>query len=113
VAVGEDNSRRSRGLRSGSVKTLTRSGGGWASVAAGMLLRVTIGTSIVLIAIGAILYYAVNADVQGIEIDTVGLILMLVGILGLVISMIYTFALSSRARDRNVDYDDRRPPPRY
>ena len=72
----------------------------------------TIGTSIVLIAVGAILYYAVNADVQGIEIDTVGLILMLVGILGLVISMIYTFAVANPRRDR-IDYDDRRPPPRY
>ena len=78
-----------------------------------MLPAVTIGTSIVLIAVGAILYYAVNADVQGIEIDTVGLILMLVGILGLVISMIYTFAIANPRRDRHVDYDDRRPPPRY
>ena len=77
-----------------------------------MLPRVTIGTSIVLIAVGAILYYAVNADVQGIEIDTVGLILMLVGILGLVISMIYTFAIANRGRDRYAD-DERRPPPRY
>lgn len=78
-----------------------------------MLPRVTIGTSIVLIAVGAILYYAVNADVSGIEIDTVGLILMLVGILGLVISMIYTFAIANRGRDRYADYDERRGPPRY
>lgn len=89
-----------------------RRAGAWDAVRLGMLTRVTIGTSIVLIAVGAILYYAVNADVQGIEIDTVGLILMIVGILGLVISLLYTFALSNRSRDR-VDYDDRRPPPRY
>ena len=43
-----------------------------------------IGTSIFLIAVGAILYFAVNADISGLEISTVGLILMIVGILGLV-----------------------------
>lgn len=77
-----------------------------------MLPPVTIGTSIVLIAVGAILYYAVNADLEGIEIDTVGLILMLVGILGLVLSLIYTFAIN-RPPDRRTDYDDPRGPPRY
>ena len=46
-----------------------------------------IGTSIFLIAIGAILYFAVNADISGLEISTVGLILMIVGILGLIISL--------------------------
>ncbi len=54
-----------------------------------------IGTSIFLIAAGAILYFAVNADVSGLEISTVGLILMLVGALGLVISL---FLLSSQRR---------------
>ncbi len=49
-----------------------------------------IGTSIFLIAIGAILYFAVNADVSGLEISTVGLILMIVGIIGLLISLFYT-----------------------
>ena len=48
-----------------------------------------IGTSIFLIAFGAILRYAVNADVSGLEISTVGLILMIAGVLGLVISLLY------------------------
>ena len=48
-----------------------------------------IGTSIFLIAIGAILYFAVNADISGLEISTVGLILMIVGILGLIISLCF------------------------
>ncbi len=43
--------------------------------------------SIFLIAAGAILRYAVNLTVEDIEIDTVGLILMVVGIIGLVISL--------------------------
>ena len=48
-----------------------------------------IGTSIFLIAIGAILYFAVNADVSGLEISTIGVILMIVGVLGLVISLFF------------------------
>ena len=32
-----------------------------------------IGTSLFLIAVGAILYFAVNADIQGLEISTIGL----------------------------------------
>jgi hypothetical protein len=72
----------------------------------------TIGTSIVLIAIGAVLKYAVTADVSGIDIQTVGTILLLVGILGLILSLIYTFAWSPAARRRrDVDYYDDRPPP--
>jgi hypothetical protein len=38
-----------------------------------------IGSSIFLIAAGAILYFAVNADVSGLDISTVGLILMVCG----------------------------------
>jgi hypothetical protein len=56
---------------------------------------VGIGTSIFLIAVGAILYFAVNADISGLEISTVGLILMIVGIIGLLISI---FFLSSWRR---------------
>jgi len=65
---------------------------------------VGIGTSIFLIATGAILYFAVNADVSGLEISTVGLILMIVGILGLVVSL-YLMSMASRrgvAADRPV-----------
>jgi len=58
---------------------------------------VGIGTSIFLIAIGAILYFAVNADISGLEISTVGLILMIVGILGLVISL-YMMSMATRRR---------------
>jgi hypothetical protein len=54
-----------------------------------------IGTSLFLIAVGAILYFAVNADVSGLEISTIGIILMVVGVLGLLISL---FLLSPRRR---------------
>ena len=73
-----------------------------------MLSGMTIGTSILLIAVGAILKYAVTAHVSGIDLQTVGVILMLVGILGLILSLLYTFVWSDRARARSSDpYDDR------
>jgi heme/copper-type cytochrome/quinol oxidase subunit 2 len=65
-----------------------------------------IGTSIFLIAVGAILRYAVTADVSGVELETVGLILMIVGIVGLVISLLYLAIWSDRRRDTPYD----RPP---
>jgi len=48
-----------------------------------------LGVSIFLIAVGAILTWAVNATVSGLELNTIGVILMIVGILGLVLSMIF------------------------
>lgn len=72
----------------------------------------TIGTSIVLIAAGAILRYAVTAHVSGIDIQTVGTILIIVGILGLILSLLYTFAWSADARRRRDPYDGPPPPPR-
>ena len=48
-----------------------------------------LGVSIFLIAVGAILTWAVNASVSGLELQTIGVILMVVGALGLVLSMIF------------------------
>jgi hypothetical protein len=64
----------------------------------------TIGASIFLIAVGAILMYAVDVTVSGIEIQTIGLILMIAGAVGLLISL---FLLASTSRRRDVVYDDR------
>jgi hypothetical protein len=47
----------------------------------------TIGTSLFLIAVGAILRYAVDATVAGVDIQTAGLILMIIGAIGLVIGL--------------------------
>jgi hypothetical protein len=54
-----------------------------------------IGTSLFLIAVGAILKFAVDATVSGIEIATVGVILMVVGVVGILISL---FLLGSARR---------------
>ena len=61
----------------------------------------TIGTSIVLIAAGAILKYAVTVEVDAIDLQVVGTILMIVGILGLALSLLYTFVLADRRRPRD------------
>ena len=46
------------------------------------------GISIVLIAVGAILYFAVSKSVEGLNLSAVGVILMVVGSIGLVMSLI-------------------------
>jgi sulfite exporter TauE/SafE len=46
-----------------------------------------IGTSILLIAVGAILRFAVHVSTSGFSIHTVGVILMVVGVIGLLISL--------------------------
>jgi hypothetical protein len=48
-----------------------------------------IGVSIILIAAGAILTWAVNASVSGLELQTIGVILMIVGAIGLLMSLIF------------------------
>jgi hypothetical protein len=48
-----------------------------------------IGVSLILIAVGAILTWAVNASVSGLEIDTIGVILMVVGLAGLLLSLMF------------------------
>jgi hypothetical protein len=48
-----------------------------------------IGVSLILIAAGAILTWAVNASVSGVNIHTIGIILIVVGIIGLVLSLMF------------------------
>ena len=48
-----------------------------------------ISVSLVLIAVGAVLTWAVTATANGVDINTVGVILMVVGLAGLVLSMIF------------------------
>ena len=54
------------------------------------------GTSIFLIALGAILKFAVTATVAGFNVQTAGVILIVAGIIGLLISIF----LEMSARDR-------------
>ncbi|MCP9487835.1 MAG: hypothetical protein MSC30_18505 [Gaiellaceae bacterium MAG52_C11] len=48
-----------------------------------------IAVSILLIAAGAILTWGVTAEAEGLDVNAIGVILLIVGILGLVLSMIF------------------------
>ena len=61
-----------------------------------------------LIAVGAILRYAVNVTVSEIELQTVGLILIIVWIIGLVISLAVLFIGNEDRPRRPDDYPTRR-----
>ena len=71
----------------------------------------TIGTSLFLIALGAILRYAVEDRWQAVSLPTVGLILMLVGALGLVLGIYMAFIRGGRDPAVRDPYEP--PPPRY
>jgi hypothetical protein len=89
----------------------------------------TIAAAIFLIAVGAILRYATNIHVEGVSVDTVGLILMIAGVAGLILSFFQDALWSDRRRRREALVDDREarpvvreelpprevrePPPRY
>jgi hypothetical protein len=71
-----------------------------------------IGVSIVLIALGAILAFAVNTEVSGIEIQTIGWILLIVGIAGALLSLMFWSSWGGwGGRRETVVYDDRAPRP--
>src|SRR4051794_8016476 len=57
---------------------------------------VTIGAALFLIAVGAILKFAVTASVAGIDLQVVGVILMIVGVLGLLLGLILAFTRGRR-----------------
>jgi hypothetical protein len=61
-----------------------------------------IGISIFLIAVGAILTFAVDAVADGVNLDTVGIILMVVGLLGLLASMTIFGSWGDRGGDHVV-----------
>jgi hypothetical protein len=67
---------------------------------------VTIGVSLILIAVGAILVWGVNADAEGLNIDAIGVILMIVGFVGALLSMIFWSEWSPMYRSRHRVYAD-------
>ena len=67
-----------------------------------------IGTSVFLIAVGAILKFAVTDSISGIELATVGVILIIAGIIGLLVSLYYANMAGRRGavvQDRVVERD--------
>lgn len=67
-----------------------------------------IGGSLFLIALGAILTFAVEVTAEGFNINTIGIILMIVGGLGLVLTMLFwSDSAPLRRRDTTVVREDR------
>src|SRR4051812_15393402 len=66
-----------------------------------------LGTSLFLIAVGAILRYAVSDSVPGIDLPVIGLILIIVGVVGMLISL-FTMTLWDRDRRRGGVVEERR-----
>jgi hypothetical protein len=69
-----------------------------------------IGVSLFLLAVGAILTFAVDVTTNGINLDTVGIILMIIGAVGLLMSMLFwsSFApFASRPHTETYVRDDR------
>lgn len=65
-----------------------------------------IGVSLILIAIGAIIAFATNAHVSGVNLDVVGWILMCVGGVGFLLSLILFDSFNRPFTRRRRVYDD-------
>lgn len=58
-----------------------------------------IGGSLFLVALGAILYWAVTVEAEGFNLDTMGVILMIVGVVGLILTLIMTASAERTERE--------------
>lgn len=58
-----------------------------------------IGGSLFLVALGAILYWAVTVEAEGFNINTIGLILMIVGAVGLILTLLMTASAERTERE--------------
>ncbi|MBW1639297.1 MULTISPECIES: DUF6458 family protein [Microbacterium] len=65
----------------------------------------TIGTGIVLFVIGAILTFAIDIDVQGVDLDMIGYILMGAGAVAFLIGLILLLVRRGRPRAEAIDDD--------
>ena len=87
-----------------------------AAAPAASICAMTIGGSLFLIAVGAILHFAVTAELAGIDIQVVGTILMIVGVIGFVLGLIFLTppcrpaSLSAEPRSRPGERSERAQP---
>ena len=84
----------------------------WGVPRPGTFGAMTMGTGLFLLAVGAILRYAVKDEWDAVNLETVGLILMIVGVIAFIVGAIYAFG---RRREAVVVERDPRDPrdPRY
>jgi uncharacterized protein DUF6458 len=70
-----------------------------------------VGVSLILIAAGAILTWAVTATVSGVDINTIGVILLVVGAIGLVLSLMFWSSWGGVGGHRRTTYVEDGPGP--
>ena len=70
-----------------------------------------LGVSLLLIAVGAILVWGLQSDVAGISEDAIGVILMIVGAAGLLLSLMFWSSWGGFSGRRRETYVEERPPP--
>jgi uncharacterized YccA/Bax inhibitor family protein len=63
--------------------------------------NVGFGSSLFLIAVGAILAFAVSVEAEGFNLNTIGIILMVVGALGAILTMV---ALTTTKKEQHTEY---------
>ena len=75
-----------------------------------------IGVSLILIAVGAIMTWAISATASGVDINAVGVILMIVGAVGLLLSLMFwsswgSYGVARSGTRRVTTYEDGPTPP--
>ena len=70
----------------------------------------TLGVSLLLVAVGAILIWGVTGEASGIDVDAIGVILMVVGIIGAVLSLIFWSSWGGWGGARRRTYVEDVPP---
>ena len=70
----------------------------------------SIGASIFLIAVGAIVRYAFTFEIEGVDREALGLILMIAGAVGLAVSILYMIMANDRHKREQQAYYDQQPP---
>jgi hypothetical protein len=70
-----------------------------------------LGASLFLVAAGAILIWGVTGEVAGLDVDAIGAILIVIGIIGLILSMIFWSSWGGLQGRRRATYVEEGPPP--
>jgi hypothetical protein len=65
----------------------------------------TIGVSLILVAAGAVLVWGVTGELSGLDVDAIGVILIVVGLIGFVLSMIFWSSWGPTGRRRTASVD--------
>ncbi|HET6627619.1 MAG TPA: DUF6458 family protein [Nocardioidaceae bacterium] len=69
-----------------------------------------VGVGVVLLVVGAILYWAVEVDIPGVSDNTLGIILMVVGVLAIILALVINAQRTNTKHVEERRYDG--PPPR-